>query len=108
MIIFGFATSCQAVCIHPYVQLFVKPEEAGSASSMVQFSNSFGVVIFNAIYSIIYNAKYDAAMLPNSSYTVEEAVASTFSTMSVVTIFSGIAMFLVAFFMIKVPKKAKA
>lgn len=89
MLLFGVGTSCQSVCIQPYMQMAVSPADMGAAAAMVQFANSVGVVIFNAFYNIVYNARYAQAMEMGSGADLAQAVAETFSSMSLLSAAAG-------------------
>lgn len=90
MLIFGVGTSCQSVCIQPYMQMAVPSTQLGIAASMVQFANSIGVVIFNAFYNIFYNARYSAAMAQGGGPRLAEAIAETFSCISILSAVCGL------------------
>ena len=92
MVIFGVGTSCQSVCIQPYMQMAVPSAQLGSAASMVQFANSIGVVIFNAFYNIFYNARYAEAMAQGGGPRLAEAIAETFSCISILSAVCGLAI----------------
>lgn len=90
MLLFGIGTSCQSVCIQPYMQMTVSPSDMGVAAAMIQFANSVGVVIFSACNNIVYNARYAQAMQLGGSEHLAQAVAETFSLMSLLSAGSGI------------------
>lgn len=92
MLIFGLGTSCQSVCIQPYMQMTVSPTDMGGATAMVQFANSVGVVVFNAIYNILYNARYEKAMALGGGPHLAQAISETFSAVSLVSAAGGIAI----------------
>lgn len=92
MLIFGLGTSCQSVCIQPYMQIAVSPTDMGGAAAMVQFANSVGVVIFSAFYNIFYNARYAEAMALGGGHHLAEAIADTFSCVSLLSAVCGIAV----------------
>lgn len=94
MLIFGLGTSCQSVCVQPYMQMTVSPTDMGSATAMVQFSNSVGVVIFNAFYNIFYNTRYAEAVAKGGGSYLAQAVAETFSGVSIVSAVGGVAIVL--------------
>lgn len=89
MLLFGVGTSCQSVCIQPYMQMTVSPTDMGVAAAMVQFANSVGVVIFNAFYNIVYNARYAQAMQAGGGEHLAQAVSETFSYMSLLSAVTG-------------------
>lgn len=96
MLLFGVGTSCQSVCIQPYVQLVTPQEEMGSVTSLVQFSNSIGTVLFSSVYSVLYNARYLAATQPGGSGAAA-AVAETFSGVSLLSMLAGLGICLATF-----------
>lgn len=106
MLIFGLGTSCQSVCIQPYMQMTVSPADMGGATATVQFANSVGVVIFNAFYNIFYNARYAEAMSMGGGPHLAQAIAETFSCMSIVSAVGGI--IIVALTLRFIPQKARA
>lgn len=92
MLVFGLGTSCQSVCIQPYMQIAVSPTDMGGAAAMVQFANSVGVVIFSAFYNIFYNARYTQAMELGGGVHLAEAIADTFSCVSLLSAVCGLAV----------------
>lgn len=89
MVIFGIGTSLQSVCIQPYMQRGIPAQELGSAISVIQFANSIGVVLFTSVYSILYNARYLAAIQPGGQGPAA-AVAQTFSGLAFLSTLAGI------------------
>ena len=89
MLIFGVGTSCQSVCIQPYMQMAVDARDMGGAVAMVQFANSIGVVVFSSIYSILYNTRYFAARQPGGTGAAV-AVAKTFSDVALLSALAGL------------------
>ena len=96
MLLFGIGTSCQSVCIQPYMQMSVSAADMGMATAMIQFANSVGVVIFNAFYNISYNMRYAHAMELGGGEHLAEAVAETFSSMSLLSAVTGLIIILFA------------
>lgn len=90
MILFGIGTSCQSVCIQPYMQMSVPPSDMGIAAAMVQFANSVGTVIFNAFYNIFYNARYSAAMELGGGEHLAQAISQVFSLVALLSAASGV------------------
>ena len=106
MLIFGLGTSCQSVCIQPYMQLTVPPAKLGSAAAMVLFANSIGVVIFNAFYNIFYNARYAEAMVQGGGAKLAEGIAETFSCISILSAVCGAAIVILALWLVPSRKTA--
>lgn len=104
MLLFGIGTSCQSVCIQPYMQMTVSPTDMGVAAAMVQFANSVGVVIFSAFYNIVYNARYAQAMQAGGGEHLAQAVSETFSYMSLLSAVTGAVIIVFTFCLVK--KKA--
>ncbi len=89
MLLFGVGTSSQSVCVQPYMQLTVSSRDMGTATSMVQFANSLGTILFSAFYNIIFNARYLRASQSGIPGAEGMAVATVFSAASAVTAVSG-------------------
>lgn len=94
MLLFGVGTSCQSVCIQPYMQIAVSPADMGEAAAMVQFANSVGVVIFNAFYNIFYNSRCAQAIAMGGGPLLAQAVSETFSCVSLLSAAGGVAVIL--------------
>ena len=105
MLLFGIGTSCQSVCVQPYMQATISPTDMGVAASMVQFANSVGVVIFNAFYNVCYNVRYSEAMLAGGGEHLAQAVSETFSDMSLLSAATGAV--LIVFTLCLVKKKPR-
>jgi len=85
MIIFGIGTSCQSVCIQPYMISSIPSKELGAATSMTAFGNSLGIAVTTAIYGILYNDNYNT-----SGLALRQSMADTFSIMAVICGISGV------------------
>lgn len=100
MLFFGVGTSCQSVSIQPYMQIGMDPRDIGIATAMLQFGSSIGSLVFNAFYSIFYNARYATAVAAYGDAGIPVAVAQTFSALSLVTAVSGALIAAIALFLI--------
>lgn len=104
MLLFGVGTSCQSVCIQPYMQMAVDARDMGSAVAMVQFANSIGIVVFTSVYSILYSARYLAAMQPGGRGAAF-AVAETFSGVALLSVLAGLGI--CAATLLLIPRRAR-
>jgi hypothetical protein len=105
MIIYGVSTSCQSVCVQPYMQLAIPSEDLGRATGMILFGSSIGGTIFNSAYNIFYNSKYAHAMELGGGEHLAQAVTETFSLLSVLSAICGVGIVVLA--LVLIPKAAK-
>lgn len=91
MLIFGIATSAQSVTIQPYMQLSVPPEDVGSATSVLMFCNSLGIVVYSLVHGSVYNLRFIAASAAGGE---ARAVSETFSAMAWFTAGAGVMIIL--------------
>jgi len=107
MLIYGVATSCQSVCVQPYMQLAIQPADLGRATGMILFGSSIGSTIFNSAYNVFYNYKYAAAMELGGGVHLAQAVSETFSLLSVLSAVCGVGILVLALTLIPRVKAKK-